>query len=478
MFDVLETDFKTACEQPGCPLCRLQSEAERDCVLGILHQHIEDPDVARDFTDSLGYCHLHAWQQVLIENRLSGDYQGTARIYRSILRHNLEGIGELIKSESRRIGTPGLARLRDLLTLLVSPGRRTQPLQYPQGIASRKGCRVCEVGEENLERSIVLFANGGDEEEFLASFSASPGICLDHLRSVIPHIDKSLIRSHLIEAAIKRLELFGRELSAHRETDSIAIGCRPVIEWFLGRRKWVTWTGLRPTSMQEALSGELCPVCALMPEEVSAYIGRLLWTLEHDVTLCEELTRSRGFCNRHGWQVYDVDMAGSNGRTMAMFYFYLLELVTPALRETLRISSMRSAGRAKWWKLPEWMQQERNALSAFASYSGIKSWASCPVCRVEADAERRRVWELVQGFQNPECRSRYSASPGLCLHHLRHALALSNAEGRIVLLAKARDRVTNLLFLLGEYSRRHSGDPHNWITIAGGRKFCDSGCGI
>ena len=178
MFDVLETDFKTACEQPGCPLCRLQSEAERDCVLGILHQHIEDPDVARDFTDSLGYCHLHAWQQVLIENRLSGDYQGTARIYRSILRHNLEGIGELIKSESRRIGTPGLARLRDLLTLLVSPGRRTQPLQYPQGIASRKGCRVCEVGEENLERSIVLFANGGDEEEFLASFSASPGSVL------------------------------------------------------------------------------------------------------------------------------------------------------------------------------------------------------------------------------------------------------------------------------------------------------------
>ncbi len=313
-----------------------------------------------------------------------------------------------------------------------------------------------QVGEENLERNIFLLANEGGQDEFLESFSNSEGLCLPHLRLIVPHIDKLRIRSHLIETAIKRLEWFRLNLSVW--SDTIATDCQSVIEWFLGSRKWITVSGPQGVKMDEALSSESCPVCAFIPKEVSSYMGRLLMTLRHDVTLCEELTRSRGFCNRHGWQAYDIDMGRSNGRTMAMFYFYLLELVTPALRETLRLFSLQSAGKTKWWRLPEWMRQEPKAFSASAPYRGLESSVSCPACRAEADVERRKIWQLVQNLQNPEFRNRYSVSPSLCLPHLRHALRLSNVEGRILLLAKAKERAANLLYLLNKYSRKHSRD--------------------
>jgi hypothetical protein len=78
------------------------------------------------------------------------------------------------------------------------------------------------------------------------------------------------------------------------------------------------------------------------------------------------------------------------------------------------------------------------------------------------DSEKASLRWLVGHLVDPEFRKLYAASDGLCLAHLRGALACTDEEETARRLVKlAADRLSPLLSDLKEYGRKHSWDHRN-----------------
>ena len=85
-----------------------------------------------------------------------------------------------------------------------------------------------------------------------------------------------------------------------------------------------------------------------------------------------------------------------------------------------------------------------------------RATASCPACVVHADSEKMLLGTLLSGFTDPAFRDAFARSPGLCLPHLRPALAQALDEATFTALRDAAlaQEETVLAHLL-EVIRKH-----------------------
>lgn len=81
---------------------------------------------------------------------------------------------------------------------------------------------------------------------------------------------------------------------------------------------------------------------------------------------------------------------------------------------------------------------------------------NCPVCDTGRGAEERFIHTLLAGYQTGEVRAAFQASAGLCLGHLRQALALSDQAAAAFLLEGAIEKLQTLVADLVEYERKHA----------------------
>lgn len=186
-----------ACNQPGCPVCRLSQQAVEHYLDGLLYENVNELDLRQYLRRSLGFCNVHSWQ--LLEFR---DVLGIAIIYHDILG--------TVLSELPAESSTGEAQ--GWLRRLVSKTPPEKTGMAVQALTPRKPCPACQQ-QISTEKLILTELVGSLKDEKIAGALAdSQGLCLPHLRQAIEHVQEESEFNTLLSISRKKLEALRVEL--------------------------------------------------------------------------------------------------------------------------------------------------------------------------------------------------------------------------------------------------------------------------
>jgi len=183
-------DLRDALAEAECAICRLRGKAADQYLESLLWESVNDPEVRHDIRQAHGFCHEHSWR--LARHRAS---LGATIITNDVLRDVLRTMDE--------------AQFQALPILSL---RRTQEARDPKRPAAatadvvarltpQQPCPVC-VEAEKMERIYLssLIENLLGEEGLLATFQASEGLCLPHLRQAMTQVRDETVFKALVNA--------------------------------------------------------------------------------------------------------------------------------------------------------------------------------------------------------------------------------------------------------------------------------------
>ena len=158
-----------ACQQDGCPICRLEHAADLRFLERLFYAQVNDYAVRQQLRASLGFCRQHA-QMALDE--VQGQALGLAIIYDDLLRLVLE-----------------------------------QVEKQPAVLAAQKKCPACENRDEINTRALSELSRHILTDQMQAALKASQGLCLTHLRQAFELMREPAKRKALM--AIQREIMLG-----------------------------------------------------------------------------------------------------------------------------------------------------------------------------------------------------------------------------------------------------------------------------
>ena len=170
-----------AMRQPGCPLCRLQREAEARYLENLLWENVNDPATREQWAAGLGFCSRHAWQLQRLEARRYGDGLGNAILYEDLLQRILP----VLETLARPPAEDPLSLYRRLGRFLPRFLDRGRALRGIPGLQGRQRCRVCRLGEETARAYAEWLIEGLAEADVRERYETSDGLCLPHLRMAL-----------------------------------------------------------------------------------------------------------------------------------------------------------------------------------------------------------------------------------------------------------------------------------------------------
>lgn len=174
-------NLKHAMRQPGCPLCRLQREAEARYLENLLWENVNDPATREQWAAGLGFCSRHAWQLQRLEARRYGDGLGNAILYEDLLQRIIPVLETLARPSA--VDPPSLhRRLGRFLSHLPHRGRARHEIP---GLRGYQRCRVCRLGEETAQAYAEWLIEGLAEADVCERYKTSDGLCLPHLRMAL-----------------------------------------------------------------------------------------------------------------------------------------------------------------------------------------------------------------------------------------------------------------------------------------------------
>jgi len=152
-------------------------------------------------------------------------------------------------------------------------------------------------------------------------------------------------------------------------------------------------------NLLDALKERGCPVCFVIKKNVQKYMDDFLYESVNDPGLRKQIKESVGFCNRHAWQLQKF----GDGFGLGIVYEDLMRFVLKRLEEADGSSASLKA------MLKQLDKDEQNK-------------QSCIVCKEEKDVESRYISVFLENCDDPELKSAYKNSFGLCLRHLNLAV--------------------------------------------------------
>ncbi len=197
----IQDELIAACQQPGCPVCRLVQDGVRHYLQHLYYESVNDIGLRQQLRHSLGFCKEHT--RVSLEPGV-GDALGVSIIYNDIFTNLLRGMpqGEESAPEEANL----FSRLRVNRTKLGSSQT------FLKTLSPQAACPACEQQEE-LEN---IFCPALAERLVIApiaqALQAGDGLCLLHLRLVVPEVKSDAGWRVLLRSTRARFESLQAEL--------------------------------------------------------------------------------------------------------------------------------------------------------------------------------------------------------------------------------------------------------------------------
>ncbi len=188
----------------------------------------------------------------------------------------------------------------------------------------------------------------------------------------------------------------------------------------------------------EAFRQESCPVCRVAQHNVERYLATLAYECVNDLGVREQLRASNGFCRSHAAEWLEQPrLLGT-----AIIYRDIISNLSVKLRRL----------------------RERPPVGISISTGDgdpLGTTGECPVCSFLASEEQKLLGSLLDSMYEREFEDAYARSAGLCLPHLRAALAAAPDEAtRDTLLEVSIGRQEVLRRQLDEIIRRFDPSVH------------------
>lgn len=198
-----------------------------------------------------------------------------------------------------------------------------------------------------------------------------------------------------------------------------------------------------------------CPGCTARRQAEERYIDSILWEGITDSHFRAKLRQTLGLCPAHTWALQGAeDTLWRDGLGTSLIYQDLARQVLEVLqghtgrRPASRLARWRNVLGRLWQQF--WPSSPRQLLARLSPRQ------NCPACDTGQGAELRFIHTLLAGYQGGEVRTAFQASDGLCLEHLRQALALADQAAAAFLLEGAIKKLQSLVDDLAEYERKHA----------------------
>ncbi len=173
----------------------------------------------------------------------------------------------------------------------------------------------------------------------------------------------------------------------------------------------------RAFDLYQAFEQPGCPVCRLLEESVHAFIEGMMYEYVNEPSTHFAVRDARGFCTTHAWHILEQINASAFG--IALLY------------EGLVRNLLEDMGQMK----PDGGRRQVMQVAQVLAPKG-----PCPICTHRDTAEAHLLRNLLEYIADDDFAARFGASAGLCLEHLRQALAINAplpAKNRLLTLQQA-----------------------------------------
>lgn len=153
-----------ACDKSGCPICRCVTDESRGHLHALLYEQVTDPETRRALRAAWGFCNLHTWMLLEIENSLFG----AAIIYEDLVK--------LVLQRTERLASG--ARGRSWFRALLGRPRCVTVVEFYRNRTICPACTTAAATERRYLDTLVNFVEDGDLQ---AAYARSQGLCLPHL---------------------------------------------------------------------------------------------------------------------------------------------------------------------------------------------------------------------------------------------------------------------------------------------------------
>lgn len=192
-----------------------------------------------------------------------------------------------------------------------------------------------------------------------------------------------------------------------------------------------------------------CPVCRLGQASAARHLKHLIFDGVNDIPARAVLRESYGYCNEHAWMLPEAGESAPLG--IAIIHRDVLNTLRKRLAETEFGGKPQTSFRALFGG------KSRRGVEAGDEAGYLPATAVCPACVQRAEAEQLALASLLEALDKEDeaMKAALAASEGLCLAHLRAALAQARkAHTFSSLAAIAGQQLETLIGELDEFVRK------------------------
>jgi hypothetical protein len=195
-----------------------------------------------------------------------------------------------------------------------------------------------------------------------------------------------------------------------------------------------------------------CPICRLGETAARRDLRFVLDEHVNSVAVRRKLLAAWGWCRRHAWYFLRLEgLVEGDGLGTAIIAEGLLETLQHVLEEARPDDGAREKDRAR-----------RRAVERLRR--ALRPAGECPTCQQQEHEEQYALSVLIAMLGEPAERERFAVSDGLCLPHLRAALAIERGvEQAAWFIADQRARIARvrdeLERYIGKHDARFAGEP-------------------